>query len=92
MGSFLNDTCAFAVVLAHHNEHATGDAGRRQIGKRIGSHVGAHDGLPSDCASNWVVDGGAQHGRSRSLVGASLYMHAQLVHVRLCLHHDIEQM
>ncbi len=89
--AFLDHAGAFAVVLAHHDQHAARDAGRGEVGQRVGRHVGADDGLPGDGAAHGVVDGGAQHGRGRGLVGAGLHVHAQGVEVGLGLHHHVQQ-
>ena len=91
VGAFLNDAGTLAVVFAHHDQHAPGHAGRRQIGQRIGRHVGAHNRLPGHRAANRVMDGCAQHRGGRRFVGTGLHVHAQFVHVGLGLHHHIEQ-
>ena len=90
MGALLDDGRPFAVVFAHHHQHAALDARRRQVAERVSSHIGAHNGFPGHRAAQGVMDGRPQHGRRRGFVGTGFHMHAQLVHVGLGLHHHIE--
>ena len=92
MGALLDDRGTFTVVFAHHNQCTTHHARGSKVGERVRCHIGAHNGLPSDRATQWVVDAGTQHGGGGSLVGASLNVHAQFLHQRFGLHHHIQQM
>jgi hypothetical protein len=89
--ALLDHAGAFAVVLAHHHQHAALHAGRRQVGECIGCHVGADDGFPGHRAAQRVVDGRAEHRGRRRFVGTSLYMHAKFVHVPFGLHQHVHQ-
>jgi hypothetical protein len=91
MRALLDHAGAFAVVLAHHDQHAAGHAGRGEVGERIGRHVGADYRFPGDRAAQRVVDRGAEHRRGRGLVRTCLHVHAQFVHVGLALDHDVQQ-
>ena len=90
--ALLNHAGAFAIVFAHHNQHAALHAGAGEVAQSVGRHVGADDGLPGHRAAQRVVDAGPEHRCRRGLVGAGLHVHAQLVHVRLGLHHHVQQM
>ncbi|MCY1361149.1 hypothetical protein D9M69_478070 [compost metagenome] len=72
MAALLHDRRALAVVFAHDDERATGDAARGQVGQRIGRHVGAHGRLEGDGAAQRVVDGGGQRGSGGGFAGAVL--------------------
>ncbi len=91
VGALLDDTRAFAVILAEDDHGAADHAGRGEVGQRVRRHIGADDRLPGDGAAQRVVDRGTEHGGRRGLVGAGLDMHAEIGEQVLGIHHHVEQ-
>ena len=79
VAALLDDARSVAVVLADHDERATGHPGRRQVGERVGGDVGAHGGLPHRAPAHGVVDRGGEHGAGRRLVRARLDVNPQRI-------------
>jgi hypothetical protein len=76
--ALLHDAGAFAVVFAHDQHRAAGDAARGQVGQCVGRHIGADGGLEGDGAAQRVIDGRGQRGGGGGFRGAVLKVHAQL--------------
>ncbi len=62
VAALLHDGRAFAVVFAHDDERAAGDAARGQVGQRVRRDIGAHGGLEGDGAAQRIVDRSSQRG------------------------------
>eukprot|EP01034_Spumella_vulgaris_P023492 gene23492-29712_t len=62
-----------------------------ELAERRDARRPSHRETTGHRTANRVVDGRAQHGRSRRFVGTRLHMHTQLVHIGFGLHHDVEQ-
>ena len=54
--ALLHDARALAVVLAHDQHGAAGDATRGQIGQRVRRHIGSHCGFEGDRPAQRVID------------------------------------
>ena len=65
--ALLHDARTFAVVLAHDQHGAAGDAARSQVGQRVRRHIGAHCGFERDRTAQRVIDRGGQSGGRRGL-------------------------
>ncbi len=91
-GSLLHHARALAVVLADDDQRAADHARRREIGERVGCDIGADDRFPGHGTAQRVMDGCAQHGRRRRLVGAGFDPHAEFGEVVLRLHQNVHQM
>ncbi len=92
IGALLDDAGALAVILAEDDHGAAHHAGRGQVGERVGRHIGADDRFPGHRPAQRVIDGGAEHGGRRGLVGAGLQVHPQLAHNVLGVDQHVEQM
>ena len=91
MAALLHDGGAFAVVLADHDQSATGHTTRGQIGQGVGSHIGAHRGLEGDRATQGVIDRCGQGGRGRGLAGTVFKANAVLLQNILGIGQHIDQ-
>ena len=75
----MHDARTLAVVLAHDQHGAAGDATRGQVGQRVRRHIGAHSRFERDRTAQRVIDRGGQSGGGGSFRGAVLEMHPQLL-------------
>ena len=92
MAALLHDRGAFAVVFAHDDEGAAGDAARCKIGERVGRDIDAHRSLECRCAPQRVIDGGGKRRGRRGLAGARFEPDPQLLQEIVRIGEHIDQM
>ena len=92
MAAFLDDTGAFAVILADDNQRPALNAGRRQVRQTVRGDIGADNRLPGYRTTQGVIDGGRQHGRRRGFVGAYFEMNAQFIEDGLGIGQNVHKM
>ena len=91
VGALLDDARALAIVLAENDHGAAEDARGGEVRQRVGRDIGADDGFPSHRPAQRIIDGRAEHGRRRRLVGAGLEMDAELGHHVLGVDEHVEE-
>ena len=91
MAALLHDGGTFAVVLADHDQCATGHATGGQVGQGVGGDIGAHRGLEGDRAAQGVIDRSGQGGCGRGLAGAVFKPNAVLLQNVLGVGQHIDQ-
>ena len=91
VAALLHDGGAFAVVLADHDQCATGHATGGQIGQGVGGDIGAHRGLEGHSAAQGVVDRGGQGGGGGGLAGAVFKADAMLLQNVLGVGEHVDQ-
>ena len=84
----MHDRRPFAVILAHDNQRAAGDAGGAEVGQRVRRDIDADRPLEGDSTPDGIVDRGGQHGGGGGFACVCLEPDTQFAQhiLRVCQH------